>query len=266
MKRRFGLTAGLICLSLTACNDDLKIDLEGEQHVRVYQDDLAPACDSSAAISVKTHGKLLIDENIELHCSQKGHDGFAYTESCDSETGSINIFTIHDKDLATAESLGFSRLSSLPDAQFDNQCEYKVISDHRKYALLDQLNSEYAKWQTNQTPSYQFQFNTSFSDCPTFAPTPVVLVTVTDNEVSTVYDTDSETFLSNIDNYMTIDGLFNELELQLKLTPLEAGLHAGEPKVTPDFNELGVPEQYYLNAGSDECDAINYTVSEFLAL
>ncbi|MFT7009935.1 hypothetical protein [Paraglaciecola sp. MB-3u-78] len=109
MLKNSGITAGQLCLSLTACNDN-KFDWEGEQHVRVYQDDQAISCDNTGAVSVKTHGKLLIDEDIQLHCSQKGDDGFIYTDSCGSATGSINIFTIHNKDLDTAESLGFSRL------------------------------------------------------------------------------------------------------------------------------------------------------------
>jgi hypothetical protein len=266
MRKNSKIMISLVCLGLTACNDEIHYHLEGEQHVRVYQDDLAPACDDVGTISVQTHGKLLIDENIELHCSQKGHDGMSYTESCGSETGSINIFTIHDKDLSKAESLGFSRLSTLPDAQFDDQCEYKVISDPKKYALLHQLNDQYAIWQASKTPNYQFQFHLSFSDCPTFAPTPTVTITVNDDVINTVYDIDNQDFLPNIEEYMTIDELYSQLNLQLKLTPLEAGLHVGEPNKSPIFSALGMPEQYFLNAGNDECDAANYTISDLVLL
>jgi hypothetical protein len=265
MPKNSRLTFGLICLSLTACNDDL-IDFKGEQHVRVYQDDQAISCADTGAISVKTHGKLLIDEDIELHCSQKGHDGMAYTESCGSETGSINIFTIHDKDLGTAESLGFSRLSTLPDAQFDEICEYKVISDAKKYALISQLNDQSTLWQANKTDHYQFQFNVSYSDCPTFAPTPNVTINVVDDEINTIYDIDSEIFLTNLTDYITIDELYSELELQLKLTPLEAGLSAAEPHTLPVFGTSGLPEHYFIDSGGEECDAANYVLSnlEFL--
>jgi len=261
MPKNSKLAFGLICLSLTACNDNI-IDLEGEQHVRIYQDDQAISCADTGTVSVKTHGKLLIDENIELHCSQKGHDGMAYTESCGSETGSINIFTIHDKDLGEAESLGFSQLSTLPDAQFDERCEYKVISDGKKHALISQLNDQYAIWQTNKTPSYQFQFNMSFSDCPTFAPTPNVTINVNNDAINTVYDIDNETFLTNISDYMTIDELYSELKLQLQLNVIEAGLNVSEPHELPVFSTQGLPEQYYINAGSEECDAANYIMSD----
>ena len=261
MPKNSRLAFGLIYLCLTACNDNI-IDFDGEQHVRVYQDDQGISCSDTGAVSVKTHGKLLVDENIELHCSQKGHDGMAYTESCGSETGSINIFTIHDKDLGDAESLGFSQLSTIPDAQFDAQCEYKVISDTRKYGLVKQLNDQYAIWQAKKTPHYQFQFNMDFSDCPTFVPTPTVTIIVNHDTINTVYDINNETFLTNISDYMIIDEVFSELNLQLKLTPLEAGLNAGEPLVSPVFSNMGMPEQYFINAGGEECDAANYMMSD----
>lgn len=123
MSNNYKIVIGLICLGLTACDDDLADDLDREQYVNVYQDDQALSCSTAGRVSVETHGKLLSDKNIEIHCSQKGYDGFAYTQSCGSETGSINIFTINDKDVSEAESLGFSNLSNLPDAQFDDLCD-----------------------------------------------------------------------------------------------------------------------------------------------
>jgi len=281
MPKNSRLAFGLICLSLTACNDNIIdldgeqlasvyqdniIDLNGEQLVSVYQDDQAISCENTGTISVKTHGKLLIDENVELHCSQKGHDGMGYTQACGSQTGTINIFTIHDKDLATAESLGFSELSTLPDAQFDAQCEFNVISDTRKNDLLNQLNDQYVIWQANNTSNYQFQFNMSFSDCPTFAPTPIVTISVIDNAINTVYDIDDETFLSNITDYKTIDELYSELDLKLKLMPIEAGFNANKPFESPVFSSMGIPEQYFINAGGEECDAANYTMSDLVLL
>ncbi|WP_158971799.1 DUF6174 domain-containing protein [Paraglaciecola sp. L3A3] len=261
MTKNSKITLGLICLSLTACNDDLIVDFSGEQHVRVYQDDQALACSDTGTIAVKEHGKLLIDEHIELHCSQKGDDGLSYTESCGSETDSINIFTIHDKDLAEAESLGFSRLSTLADPQFDELCEYKVISDRRKYRLLRQLNNQYAKWQASKPANYKFQFNVTYSDCPTFAPTPNVAITVNDDAINTVYDLDNEMYLTDISDYMTIDELFSEINLQLKLTPTEVGLDVSDPHLSPRFSDMGMPEQYFINAGGEECDAANYSIS-----
>ncbi|WP_339723136.1 hypothetical protein [uncultured Paraglaciecola sp.] len=261
MTKNSRLAFGLVCLSLTACDENL-FNLVGEQHVRVYQDDQAISCADTGTISVKTHGKLLIDENIELHCSQKGNDGMSYTQSCGSETGSINIFTIHHKDLDTAESLGFSRLSTLPDAQFDTKCEFKVISDAKKYALINQLKDQSSNWQTNKTAEYKFQYNVKYSDCATFAPTPIVTITVINDEISTVYDIENETFLTDITDYKTIDELYSELDLLLKLTPLEAGLSPSALNKLPIFGATGLPEQYFIDSGGEACDAANYIMSD----
>jgi hypothetical protein len=261
MPKNSAITVGLLCLSLSACNDNI-FDLEGEHHVRVFQDDQAISCADTGTISVKTHGKLLIDEDIELHCAQKGDDGMNYTQSCGSQTGSINIFTIHGKDLATAESLGFSRLSTLPDAQFDAQCEYNVISDSRKNDLLQQLSDQSVIWQANKTANYQFQFHLSFSDCPTFAPTPTVTINVINDAINTVYDIDNETFLTDITAYKTIDELYSEFDLLLKLMPVEAGLSANEPNKLPLFSLAGLSEQYFINSGGEACDAANYVMSD----
>lgn len=260
MRKKSPITFSLILLCLSSCDNDL-IDLKGEHHVRVYQDDEAIACQNTGTIALKTHGKLLVDENIELHCSQKGHDGMSYTESCGSNTGAINVFTLHTKDLNKAKSLGFSQLSELPDAQFDKQCEFKVISDVRKYGLINQLHDEYNKWQTNKTADYKFQFHLNYTDCPTFAPTPTVIITVSNNTIDTVYNINNDTFLTIIDSYMTIDEIFDELKLQLELTPVEAGLNASEPKAAPTFSSIGTPEHYFYDAGNNTCDAANYTIS-----
>lgn len=255
------LTAAFMCASLTGCNDNIFL-LNGEHHVRVFQDDQAISCEDNSAIPVKTHGKLLIDENIELHCAQKGSDGISYIQSCGAQTGSINIFTIHFKDLSSAESLGFSRLSTLPDAQFDEHCEYNVISDSRKNGLLKQLDEQSAIWQANKTASYQFRFHMNFSDCPTFVPTPTVTIKVVDDVINSVYDLDNETFLSNIADYQTLDELFADLQLRLKLMPMAAGLSSSEPTKLPSFYATGMFQQYFIDTATNACDAANYRLSD----
>lgn len=254
-----------IATLLSACDSEhLHID-EEYHHVRVYKDDLASACDNSAssmAIKVKEHGAELLNEAIEVHCAQKGHDGLSYTESCASETGSINIFTIHNGDLATAESLGFSRLAELPDAQFDESCEYKVISDHRKYSLLNQLDYNLQKWDAINASEYKFNYHVSYADCPTFDVLPTIEITVNDNIITSAYILDLDTFLTETDNLYTVNALYDEIQLQLGLTPIEAGLDAYENYKAPKFNDLGVPTSYFINAGGEECDAVNYSISE----
>ncbi|WP_448249385.1 DUF6174 domain-containing protein [Thalassotalea agariperforans] len=258
--KRLVMSLASLTAILSACDSDIKID-ERYSHVRVYHDDLALACDSSSAVSVKSHGLALINEAIEIHCSQKGHDGLAYPEACGSDTGSINIYTIHYGDLASAENLGFSRLANLPDAQFDEQCEYKVIPDHRKYHLLEQLVAQSTKWQDIGASEYSFEFTYSYSDCPTFDVLPSVKVTVSDDNVVSAYDINNEVFLTDLSNYFTIDELYDELATLLQLTPFQAGLNASEPMKLPSFNQLGVPSIYFIDSGSEECDAINYVIN-----
>ena len=102
----------------------------------------------------------------------------------------------------------------------------------------------------------------SYSDCPTFAPNPVVTINVINDEINTVYDTENETFLTNISDYKTIDQLYAEFDLQLKLTPLDAGLSVSEPSKLPVFTATGLPEQYFVDSGREECDAANYIMCD----
>lgn len=249
------------CIILTACNSDVEID-ENYQHVRVYKDDQALSCNTQAGIPVRSHGEELLEQNIEIHCSQKGNDGFAYPEICGGDTGSINIFTIHKGDLATAESIGFSRLATLPDATFDQYCEYQVISDHRKYHLLDQLYINYHHWQSLNVSEYKFTFNYSYTDCPTFVALPRVEISVVDDEIIEVINTENDTLITMIDDYFTIEQLFSEINVLLQLTPIKAGITASEPYQPPEFDINGVPRLYFIDSGQDECDAIQYGISD----
>ncbi|MFT7009936.1 MAG: hypothetical protein ACJAXJ_004492 [Colwellia sp.] len=44
--------------------------------------------------------------------------------------------------------------------------------------------------------------------------------------------------------------------------PIEAGLNVSEPDKSPIFSSMGIPKQYFINAGGEECDVANYTVSD----
>lgn len=253
----------LTTTALVACNSDFYSadDIHKEyKHIRVYKDDAALMCDDTQ-IKIKTHGKELVNQNIEVHCAQKGYDGFGYAEVCGGETGTINIFTIHQGDLAQAENLGFSRLTDLPDAVFDEHCESKVIYDHDRYMLLEQLKDNYDIWQNINDTEYRYRFHKSYIDCPSFAPMPTVEITVINNQVSTVYNLDNEAFITNLDDFMTIDELFSDIKLQLDLAPFAASRNAAENNRLPTFNELGVPTSYYIDAGSTSCDAMQITLS-----
>ncbi|KMT65966.1 DUF6174 domain-containing protein [Catenovulum maritimum] len=250
------ILSSLIISFVSACDSDNDIYIDPDlRHRLVYQDDQATACGDQVGIDLNTHGKLLVENNIEVHCSQKGHDGLAYTESCGSETGSINIYTIHQGDLAEAETLGFTALSELDSPQYDTLCEYNVISDYRKYALLEQLASQTQKWQTESLQDYKFTYHHSFADCPSFAPLPRVEISVSQGSVSQVYDLDTQTQLSDLSAYQTIDEIIASLNLKLRLSPIKAGLNSAEPYESPSFSDIGTPLSYYIDQGTDSCDA-----------
>ena len=48
--------------------------------------------------------------------------------------------------------------------------------------------------------------------------------------------------------------------------PIEAGLSASEPHALPVFGSTGLPEQYFINAGGEECDAASYVISDLVLL
>ncbi|MCU4675818.1 DUF6174 domain-containing protein [Catenovulum sp. 2E275] len=252
---------------LTACDldSDLKID-QDYQHIRVYQDDQQLSCQPDTAISLAQSALSLAQENIEIHCSQKAHDGFAYPESCGSDTGSINVFTIHKGDLATAESLGFAPLNTLPQAQFNPNCEYQVIPDDYKYALIHQVKANINTWESLSATDYQFNYQQSFTDCPSLVASPKVRITVSDDAIVEVYDLDNQTYLNNLTDYSTIPELLNQFKLQLWMTPLYAGRTAEQNYQLAEYDENGVPLNYFYDQGTNECDAVSVNVSDFINL
>ncbi|GEM_PF-2902544 len=264
---RTSLTILCSAFSLVACDldNDLKID-EDLQHIRVYQDDQKLACQPETAISLSASALKLAQENIEIHCSQKADDGLAYPESCGSDTGSINVFTIHKGDLSIAKSLGFETLKTLPQAQFNPQCEYQVISDNYKYHLIHQLKAQIAVWQQADIANYQFNFRRSYIDCPNITAPPEVRITVSDNNITEIYDLDNQVYLDDLTNYSPLSQLLESFKLQLWMTPFYAGRSATQDYELPEYNEFGIPIEYFYDQGSNQCDAVFIHISEFIDL
>ncbi|WP_143870281.1 DUF6174 domain-containing protein [Catenovulum sediminis] len=262
-----GCVFSVVSVVLVGCDDDIEFEIpEAEKHIRVYQDDQMLACDPASAIALSTSAQLLAENSIEIHCSQKGYDGFSYPESCGSDTGSINVFTIHKGDLNEAETLGFAPLSDLPEAVVDRHCEYKVISDHKKFHLLADVKAAIEDWQDTDTQDYEFEFQQSFVDCPNVAAPPKVRVTVENEVITQVYDLDNQQFLNNLDDYQTISALLEAFKLQIWMTPRKAALSASELDKLPEYSEQGVPLSYYYDQGSAACDAPNTQLSNFVDL
>lgn len=266
---------GLFCALtlLTACNNDFysaKDINPAYKHLNVYQSDMSLQCDNSNTISLKTQGSVLVNNHIEIHCSQKGYDGFVHPESCGSNTGILNIFTIHQGDLVQAKSLGFEALSALPSPIFEESCERQTIYDIDRYQLLKQLEKAESIWKNINVNEYSFQYHKYFPDCPTFAPLPTVEITVANDRVTTVYDVNAETFITEITPYMTLDEILADIKLSLNLAPAAAGRSVAEPQKFPRFNQLGIPESYYIKrteylVNSDDaqsCNATQLTLSD----
>ncbi|WP_016955762.1 DUF6174 domain-containing protein [Catenovulum agarivorans] len=253
--------------ALAGCDNDFDYHIDEDQHhVRVYIDDEQLACDSSSAMSLAQSAFVLAEQDIEMHCSQKGHDGFSYTESCGSDTGSINIFTIHMGDLAEAENLGFARLATLDNPQFDDMCEYKVISDHKKYHLLDQVKDAINVWEALDSDHYEFKFDQSFADCPNVTAPPTMRITVEDDVITQVYNMDTQEFVNDISGFKTVSELLAEFKLQIWMSAKSAGLSSSEPYKMPSYSDDGVPLSYYFDQGTNVCDAPNTSITDFTNL
>lgn len=254
-------------LLLTACDLDSDLDVDEDyQHIRVYKDDQKLACQPESAISLAEDALKLANQEIEIHCSQKGNDGFAYPESCGSDTGSINIYTIHQGDLEKAQSAGFERLKHLPQAQFNPRCELQVIPDGYKYKLIRQVKLQIDKWNNTGLEDYQFNYQRSFLDCPNVTAPPEVRITVEQNQITEVYDLENQTFINDLSEYSTVDELLETFKLQLWMTPKAAGLNPNDAYQLPHYNSFGVPLDYYFDQGSNQCDAPVTHVSNFVDL
>jgi serine protease inhibitor len=81
--------------------------------VEVYRYSGALQCQPDSGISLGQMQQTLTAAGIEVLDAYESGDGRAYIALCGSPDGSINVFTIHASQLAQAEALGFSPLSSL---------------------------------------------------------------------------------------------------------------------------------------------------------
>lgn len=260
----------LICVAanfLIACDNDIDYHVGQDQHhVRVYKDDEQLACQPDTAISVRDHGLLLAEENIELHCSQKGADGISYPESCGSDTGSINIFTIHKGDLDSARDMGFSELSSLPQASLNRHCEFQVISDRRKFYLLHDVKANIQIWQSADIADYRYDIKIAYQDCTSDSRNGEFRVQVESGAITEVMDLSDNSILNDISNFYTMDGLLNEIKLAFWMSPFAAGKSVNEVDLLPPYRDNGTIKSVYFDSGTPACDAPLIEVSEFTPL
>lgn len=109
----------LLMLVLTACfHGEEDNPLVGTGRVDVYKYDGSLQCETfDKAQSLEDMRMALVNAGIDVISIACGTDGLMYATVCGGGTGQINIYTIHEQNLADAEALGFASLSLLPDHQ-----------------------------------------------------------------------------------------------------------------------------------------------------
>lgn len=81
--------------------------------VEIYQYTGAILCESNG-VSLQHAKESLVNEGIEVLQWGSANDGLVSSNLCGVSSGDLNLFTIRNRDLSLAESLGFKRVSELP--------------------------------------------------------------------------------------------------------------------------------------------------------
>lgn len=89
----------------TSCGDSPLVD--------IYRYTGSTQCDFGSGISIEVMRQELVDAGITYTNYYTSSDGNAYPSVCGGATGEINVFTIHEKQVPLAETLGFKQLSEL---------------------------------------------------------------------------------------------------------------------------------------------------------
>ena len=97
-------------------------DNDSQPLEKVFKSDGSVQCGDSG-IELEVMAQELINNGIDVICSQKGNDGMVYPAVCGAGTGSINIYTIHRANLPDAELLGFASVDILSEYR-DQQCVF----------------------------------------------------------------------------------------------------------------------------------------------
>ncbi|WP_125179848.1 hypothetical protein [Thiohalobacter thiocyanaticus] len=82
----------------------------------VYKYDGSVQCEESG-VAVEDMRRELTRAGVEVVCGRKAQDGRAYPAMCGAATGRINVYTIDESGLDTAEALDFKSVETLPDAR-----------------------------------------------------------------------------------------------------------------------------------------------------
>ncbi len=94
--------------------------------LQVYQYDSSKQCEG-VGIALDVMAKSLIDNGIDVSCSQKGRDTVVRKTLCGSDTGILNLYEIDASNLTAARLLKFKPTNELLNYS-DTQCDPNLIS------------------------------------------------------------------------------------------------------------------------------------------
>ncbi len=94
--------------------------------LQIYQYDNSKQCEG-VGIALDVMAKILIDNGIDVSCSQKGRDTLGRNTLCGADTGILNLYEIDASNLASARLLDFKPTSDLINYT-DSQCDPSLIS------------------------------------------------------------------------------------------------------------------------------------------
>ena len=119
MKKIFGILMAIVLIS--ACNHD-ETNEEEALYSKVYKSDESVQCDVNSGIDLDVMKQELIDEGIDVICSQKLNDREARSAACGVGTGDINVYEINASNISDAENIGFNSVDDLSN-YVDEKCE-----------------------------------------------------------------------------------------------------------------------------------------------
>lgn len=106
----------------TACGGGGSADVSGggsgsgtDQTLSVYRYFGSVQC-TGGGTSLSALERQLVDAGVRVAAASCGVDGRAYIALCGAPDGRIGVFEVGSQHAALAQALGFSLLSSLPDA------------------------------------------------------------------------------------------------------------------------------------------------------
>ena len=122
--RIMNITLGLIivAISITSCKHNKTEEGSKALYAKVYKSDSSVQCDIDSAIELETMKQELIDEGIDVICSQKLNDGEPRNAACGIDSGNINVYVINTSNLVDAENIGFNSVDELTE-YVDETCE-----------------------------------------------------------------------------------------------------------------------------------------------